>query len=96
MRFSLATNFDDALIEQVRGIPVAEIFGKLPQDATGGGRASYQVEVVGARCVQQVIEADPGCARGIGPSGNPQAARLDRADRRGVGHGVVAVPRCAS
>ena len=43
MRFSLATNFDDALIDQVRDTPVEEVFGKLPQDVTGGGRASYQI-----------------------------------------------------
>lgn len=42
-RFSLATNFDDALIERVKEYPVDELFGKLPQDATGGGRASYQI-----------------------------------------------------
>jgi collagenase-like PrtC family protease len=64
MRFSLATNFDDALIEQVRGTPVAEIFGKLPQDATGGGRASYQIVGVNQRRVADHVKAAR--AAGIG------------------------------
>ncbi len=43
MRLSVATNFDKALIESLRQYPVVELFGKLREDAVGGGRASYQL-----------------------------------------------------
>lgn len=42
MRLSVATNFDPALLDAIRGRPVDELFGKLRDDAAGGGRASYQ------------------------------------------------------
>lgn len=41
MKLSVATNFDDELIERVRDYPVAELFGKLPRDFVGGGRPVY-------------------------------------------------------
>ncbi len=41
MKLSLAANFDRALIPQLKGFPVEEVFGKLPTDFTGGGRPSY-------------------------------------------------------
>lgn len=43
MDFSLATNFDDRLLEGLEGLPVREVFGKLPRDIVGGGRASYML-----------------------------------------------------
>lgn len=43
MRFTVATNFDDRLIEELKGSPVVELFGKLPRDFVGGGRASYML-----------------------------------------------------
>lgn len=43
MRLSVAANFDPALIEKIRNEPVGELFGKLREDAVGGGRASYQL-----------------------------------------------------
>ncbi|GAB4362289.1 MAG: peptidase U32 family protein [Deltaproteobacteria bacterium] len=43
MRLSVAANFDPALIEEIRELPVVELFGKLREDAVGGGRASYQL-----------------------------------------------------
>jgi collagenase-like PrtC family protease len=49
MRLSVATNFDPALIEAVRGYPVAELFGKLREDAVGGGRAPYQLARISRR-----------------------------------------------
>lgn len=57
MKISLATNFDDALIERVRRYPVDEIFGKLTSDVTGGGRASYQVVGIGRRRVARHVRA---------------------------------------
>jgi collagenase-like PrtC family protease len=43
---SVATNFDGALVESLRQYPVVELFGKLREDAVGGGRASYQLAPV--------------------------------------------------
>lgn len=40
VRVSVATNFRPDLIEGIKGYPVWELFGKLPADALGGGRAS--------------------------------------------------------
>jgi len=57
MQFSLATNFDDTLIDRVKGTPVREIFGKLSSDVAGGGRASYQIVNVNRRRVAQHIAA---------------------------------------
>lgn len=49
MRLSVATNFDPELIETLRGYPVVELFGKLREDAIGGGRAPYQLARVSRR-----------------------------------------------
>ena len=46
MRLSVATNFDPALVDALRGYPVVDLFGKLRQDAVGGGRAPYQLAPV--------------------------------------------------
>ena len=46
MRLSVATNFDPRLVEALREYPVAELFGKLREDAVGGGRAPYQLAPV--------------------------------------------------
>jgi collagenase-like PrtC family protease len=43
---SVATNFDPGLIGALRDYPVVELFGKLHEDAVGGGRASYQLAPV--------------------------------------------------
>ncbi len=32
MRLSVATNFDDSLIEQIKEYSVFEVYGKLPSD----------------------------------------------------------------
>ncbi len=55
MRISLATNFDDSLIDQVKKHPVEEIFGKLSSDVAGGGRASYQIVRVGRRRLEEHV-----------------------------------------
>lgn len=38
MKISLATNFDDKLIDEIKDYPVYEIYGKLKNDFIGGGR----------------------------------------------------------
>ena len=49
MRLSVATNFDDQLLDQLQGFPVVEVFGKLPRDYVGGGRASYMLAPLSRR-----------------------------------------------
>ncbi len=46
MRLSVATNYDPRLIEAIKDYPVVELFGKLREDAVGGGRAPYQLAQV--------------------------------------------------
>ncbi len=38
MKISLATNFDNELIDKIKGYPVYEIYGKMKNDFVGGGR----------------------------------------------------------
>jgi len=49
MRLSVATNFASALIEALKGFPVYELFGKLPVDPVGGGRALLQAQGLARR-----------------------------------------------
>lgn len=44
--FSVATNFDNSLIDQCVGKPVAEFYGKLNSDFVGGGRSSYLIDKI--------------------------------------------------
>src|SRR5512134_91453 len=46
MKLSVATNFDPRLVDSLKGYPVVELFGKLREDAVGGGRAPYQLAPV--------------------------------------------------
>jgi collagenase-like PrtC family protease len=46
---SLASNFDDGLLDAISGYPVSEVFGKLSSDAVGGGRASFTLEPLSRR-----------------------------------------------
>lgn len=49
MRLSVATNFEPDLVEGIKGYPVYELFGKLPADPLGGGRASYMLSPLSRR-----------------------------------------------
>lgn len=46
MKLSVATNFDNYLPGLISPHGAVEIFGKLPKDAAGGGRASYMIAPV--------------------------------------------------
>jgi len=46
MKLSVACNFDDALLDGLRGYPVYEIYGKLTSDFFGGGRPSFYLPEV--------------------------------------------------
>lgn len=63
-RFSLATSYDDRLVEGLRGLPVSELYGKVEDDGLGGGRPRFLVPKVGwRRLVAHVAAAR---AAGIG------------------------------
>jgi collagenase-like PrtC family protease len=62
--FSVATNFDDGLLDAILGYPVTEVFGKLPSDAIGGGRASFTLPPLSRRRFERHVEKAG--SRGIG------------------------------
>jgi hypothetical protein len=41
MELSVAANYDCSLVPQLATYPVTDMYGKLPQDLAGGGRASF-------------------------------------------------------
>lgn len=43
MEFSVATNFDEKLVDGLADYPVHELYGKLASDIIGGGRSSYML-----------------------------------------------------
>lgn len=49
MKISLATNFDDELIEKVKEYPIYEVYGKLNEDIIGGGRPSNYLKNLDAK-----------------------------------------------
>lgn len=55
VRFSLACNFDEALLDSVAGEPVYEVFGKLTSDYFGGGRPSFYLPSVGKPELEQMV-----------------------------------------
>lgn len=64
MPLSVATNFQPGLLDVISGYPVKELFGKLPSDSVGGGRASFMLAPLGKNAfVRHVQDAR---ALGIG------------------------------
>jgi collagenase-like PrtC family protease len=57
MKFSVATNFQPDLLEALDGYPVSELFGKLPSDSVGGGRASFMLAPLSTRQFKQHVQA---------------------------------------
>lgn len=57
MQLSVATNFDDILIERIKDYPVTELYGKLSADAVGGGRASFMLPRIGQQRVETHVAA---------------------------------------
>jgi collagenase-like PrtC family protease len=55
MKLSVACNFDDALLEGLRGYPVYEIYGKLTADYFGGGRPSFYLPEVGRNALAEYV-----------------------------------------
>jgi collagenase-like PrtC family protease len=64
IKFSVATNFRPDFIDAIAGYPVFEVFGKLPSDKIGGGRASFMLAPLSVKNFKRHV-SDAG-ARGIG------------------------------
>ena len=56
MRLSVATNFDNNLIDQISSYPVSDIYGKLSRDFIGGGRASYSTQGISKSTLKSHIQ----------------------------------------
>jgi len=85
VNFSVATNFDDRLIDGLAGYPVAELFGKLSRDHVGGGRASFMLPDTRKR--DFIRHVDKARKAGIGFNYLINPACMDNAEhtRRGLG-----------
>lgn len=64
MKLSVACNFDDALLEGLKGYPVYEIYGKLTSDYFGGGRPSFYLPEVDRPALARFVKKTH--AAGIG------------------------------
>jgi collagenase-like PrtC family protease len=64
MKFSVATNFSPDLLDALDGYPVSELFGKLPTDSIGGGRASFMLSSLSLSGFREHVAQ--AAARGIG------------------------------
>lgn len=56
MKFSVACNFDEQLLEGLRPYPVYEIYGKLTSDYFGGGRPSFYLPEVDRAGLERFVE----------------------------------------
>lgn len=54
--FSVATNFDNNLVDQCIGKSVSEFYGKLTSDFVGGGRSSYLIDNISKRKFQNHVK----------------------------------------
>jgi hypothetical protein len=64
MILSVATNFKPNFLDAIAGYPVTELFGKLPSDSFGGGRASFMQSPLTVRQLRNHIQS--AAERGIG------------------------------
>ncbi len=55
MKFSVACNFDEALLEGLAPYPVYEIYGKLTSDYFGGGRPSFYLPEVNRAGLERFV-----------------------------------------
>jgi collagenase-like PrtC family protease len=55
MKLSVGTNFDNQLLEELKGSPVTSVYGKLTEDIVGGGRPSFALPKVDESKVQEHI-----------------------------------------
>jgi collagenase-like PrtC family protease len=57
MHLSVPANYDSALIPRLREYPVREVYGRLPRDPVGGGRAAYCASLLGPRRLAEYVAA---------------------------------------
>ncbi len=55
-RFSVACNFDPALVDAISPYPTYEVFGKLPRDYFGGGRPSFYLPDIGKKTLTSYVK----------------------------------------
>jgi len=55
MKFSVACNFDDALLDGLKPYPVYEVYGKLTSDYFGGGRPSFYLPEVNRAGLERYV-----------------------------------------
>lgn len=55
MKFSVACNFDEALLDGLAPYPVYEVYGKCTSDYFGGGRPSFYLPTVGRKEVENYV-----------------------------------------
>jgi len=55
-RLSVATNFDNDLLERIASYPVEDVYGKLTNDFIGGGRASYSAQGVSSKVLKSHVD----------------------------------------
>lgn len=56
MKLSVATNFDDELIDKLKDYPVYEVYGKLQQDYVGGGRPSNTLKNIDKTMLERHVK----------------------------------------
>lgn len=56
MKLSVATNFDNSLLDQISSYPVEDIYGKLTRDFIGGGRASYSTGGINKKILEPHVK----------------------------------------
>ncbi|MFH1465420.1 MAG: U32 family peptidase [Pseudomonadota bacterium] len=57
MRYTVPTNWQPDLVPALAGLPVDELYGQLPRDFVGGGRASALIGEVSRRQVRRHVTA---------------------------------------
>ncbi|MFH1465419.1 MAG: U32 family peptidase [Pseudomonadota bacterium] len=87
MHLSCPTNWDAALLDQLAGLPVAELYGQLDDDPVGGGRARYlQAHTPLARAAAHIRQARDG---GLGFTYLLNAPCLDNREYRAAFRGAL-------
>ena len=56
MKISLATNFDNNLIDELKGYPIYEVYGKLKHDIMGGGRPDNTLSDVSKELLESHVK----------------------------------------
>lgn len=56
MKLTVATNFQQDLVDALRDYPVEELYGKLRQDAAGGGRSPHMLAPISRRELAEHVQ----------------------------------------